>query len=77
MPRVGSRDDSVLARAGIGTVVGHELTHGFDIKGAHFDESSQMEMWWTDQTGAEPGICSHKGGKGGGHHHDVEADGQQ
>jgi predicted metalloendopeptidase len=34
----------------IGTVVGHEISHGFDIKGANFNEVGEVEMWWTEQT---------------------------
>jgi predicted metalloendopeptidase len=34
----------------IGTVVGHELTHGFDNVGARYDESSALEFWWTETT---------------------------
>lgn len=31
---------------GIGMVVGHELTHGFDDQGAQFDAEGNMKMWW-------------------------------
>lgn len=32
---------------GIGTVIGHELTHGFDDKGALFDLRGNLGDWWT------------------------------
>jgi len=31
---------------GVGFVVGHELTHGFDDQGAQFDAEGNMKMWW-------------------------------
>ncbi len=31
---------------GIGMVMGHELTHGFDDQGRKFDGSGQMTEWW-------------------------------
>jgi predicted metalloendopeptidase len=33
----------------IGSVIGHELTHAFDDKGAHFDEMGNIGEWWTDE----------------------------
>lgn len=32
--------------AGIGSVIGHELTHGFDDQGSKFDEKGNMREWW-------------------------------
>jgi len=34
---------------GMGMVVGHELTHGFDDKGAKFDDKGNLANWWSDQ----------------------------
>ena len=33
----------------IGTVVGHELTHGFDDQGAKFDGNGNLHDWWTPE----------------------------
>ncbi len=34
---------------GIGVVIGHELTHGFDDQGRNFDATGNMRNWWTEQ----------------------------
>lgn len=34
---------------GIGVVIGHELTHGFDDQGCNFDEVGNMRNWWTEE----------------------------
>ncbi len=34
---------------GMGMVVGHELTHGFDDQGALFDGQGNMSSWWPDE----------------------------
>jgi putative endopeptidase len=34
---------------GIGTVIGHELTHGFDDQGALFDQRGNVKNWWTEE----------------------------
>ncbi|XP_053690954.1 endothelin-converting enzyme 2-like [Sabethes cyaneus] len=34
----------------LGEVLGHELTHGFDNSGRHFDKNGNLERWWSNQT---------------------------
>lgn len=34
----------------IGTILGHELTHGFDDSGRMFDKMGNMRQWWTNAT---------------------------
>jgi len=40
-------DDAVNYGA-IGSVIGHELTHGFDDEGRRFDAKGNLRDWWTD-----------------------------
>jgi putative endopeptidase len=39
-------DDAVNYGA-IGVVIGHEMTHGFDDQGRHYDKKGNLENWWT------------------------------
>jgi predicted metalloendopeptidase len=32
----------------IGTVIGHEITHGFDDQGSKFDAAGNLRNWWTE-----------------------------
>lgn len=34
---------------GIGVVIGHEMTHGFDDQGRNFDADGNMTNWWTPE----------------------------
>jgi endothelin-converting enzyme/putative endopeptidase len=45
-------DDAVNFGA-IGSVIGHELTHGFDDQGRKFDPKGNLRDWWTEQDGKE------------------------
>jgi putative endopeptidase len=47
-----SMDDAVNF-GGIGLVIGHELTHGFDDQGRKFDPHGNLTDWWTAQDGKE------------------------
>jgi len=33
----------------IGTIIGHELTHGFDDQGRKYDKNGNLHNWWTSQ----------------------------
>jgi putative endopeptidase len=45
-------DDAVNYGA-IGSVIGHEITHGFDDQGSKFDATGQMRDWWTEDDADE------------------------
>ena len=38
---------------GIGVVIGHEMTHGFDDQGSVFDANGNMVNWWTPEDAAK------------------------
>lgn len=42
-----------LNYGGIGVVIGHEITHGFDDKGRQFDKHGNLKQWWNNRTIAE------------------------
>jgi len=48
-PFFDSEADDALNYGGIGAVIGHEMTHGFDDEGSQFDADGNMKNWWTPQ----------------------------
>ncbi len=40
--------DDAFNYGAIGSVIGHEMTHGFDDSGRHFDKDGNMKEWWTE-----------------------------
>jgi putative endopeptidase len=45
--------DDAVNFGGIGLVIGHELTHGFDDQGRKFDPQGNLHDWWTKEDGEE------------------------
>ncbi len=41
--------DPAVNYGGIGAVIGHEMTHGFDDEGRKYDGDGRLANWWTDQ----------------------------
>jgi putative endopeptidase len=52
-PFYGKLMDDAVNYGGIGVVIGHELTHGFDDQGRKYDAEGNFRDWWTAEDGAE------------------------
>ena len=48
-PFYDPKADDAFNYGGIGAVIGHEMTHGFDDSGARFDANGNLVMWWTPE----------------------------
>src|SRR6476660_2929068 len=46
-PFYDNQADDAMNFGGIGAVIGHELTHGFDDEGSQFDAKGNLSDWWT------------------------------
>jgi putative endopeptidase len=43
------RADPASNYGAIGFIIGHEITHGFDLQGSRFDANGNLEEWWTTE----------------------------
>lgn len=51
-PFFDPKADDAVNYGGIGMVIGHELTHGFDDQGRQFDADGNLRDWWTAKDAA-------------------------
>jgi putative endopeptidase len=46
-PNFAMKEDDAANYGNVGVVIGHELTHGFDDEGRHYDAHGNLQDWWT------------------------------
>jgi len=47
-PFFDAEADDAYNYGGMGSVIGHEMSHGFDDSGAQFDATGNLKNWWTE-----------------------------
>ncbi|MEO8194704.1 MAG: M13 family metallopeptidase [Gemmatimonadales bacterium] len=47
-PFFSATADDAVNYGGMGSVIGHEMSHGFDDQGAQYDPQGNLKNWWTD-----------------------------
>ena len=52
-PFFNAEADDAVNYGGIGAVIGHEMTHGFDDQGRNFDAKGNLTSWWTSEDSAK------------------------
>ena len=50
-PFYDPKADDAVNYGGIGAVIGHEMTHGFDDQGRQYDATGNLRDWWTKEDG--------------------------
>ena len=52
-PFFDPKADDAVNYGGMGAVIGHEMTHGFDDQGRQFDAAGNLRDWWTKHSAEE------------------------
>lgn len=53
LPMFASGRDPAMNYGAIGSIIGHEFSHGFDDQGRKFDGDGLLRNWWTEEDAAE------------------------
>ena len=48
-PFYNYKADEAVNYGGIGAVIGHEISHGFDDQGSRFDADGNLRNWWSEE----------------------------
>ncbi|MEB0138139.1 MULTISPECIES: M13 family metallopeptidase [unclassified Undibacterium] len=48
VPFFNRQADDAVNYGGIGAVIGHEISHGFDDSGSHYDGDGNLRDWWSE-----------------------------
>lgn len=59
-PFFNAEADEAVNYGGIGMVIGHELTHGFDDQGRQFDANGNLNNWWTKEDESNFNVLAQK-----------------
>jgi predicted metalloendopeptidase len=52
-PFFNAKADDAINYGGIGAVIAHEISHGFDDQGRQFDATGNLRDWWTAESAAK------------------------
>src|SRR5690606_18045340 len=52
--------DDAINYGGIGAVIGHEMTHGFDDSGRQYAADGNLKDWWTEEDAEEFKVLADK-----------------
>jgi putative endopeptidase len=47
LPFLDANSDDAINYGGIGAVIGHEISYGFDDQGTQYDGNGNLHDWWT------------------------------